>query len=98
MDASQVTQGLGLGAFGAAVYGLAHWVVCDDARIRKVAEARWGLDRHQRKVRGGNMSQEEWFVRYARSQRLVVKWVFTPVVLLWLAVCVVTTVRGLRAS
>lgn len=97
MDAGQVAQGLGLGAYGAAFYGYAYWYVQDDARLRRMAESRWWFDRHMRKIRTGKISQEEWYTRFARGQRLIVRWVFTPFMVLWLAVAAFTTIHGLRS-
>jgi hypothetical protein len=97
MDAGQVAQGLGLGAYGATFYGLAYWYVQDDARLRRMAESRWWVDRHMRKIRTGEMSQAQWYARFARGQRLIVRRFLTPFMVLWLGIATLTTIHGLRS-
>lgn len=96
MILGQVLEGMGLGAYGLAFYAGCRWYVHDDARMRRMAESRRRWDRLTNgKLRRGQISQEEWFDRFARGQRTIVKWAFTPFILLWLAICVATTIHGL---
>lgn len=96
MILSQVFEGLGLGAYGVAFYAGSRWCVQDDSRLRRMAESRWRWDRlTNRKLRRGQITQEEWFDQFARAQRMIVKWAFTPFILLWITICVVTTIHGL---
>jgi hypothetical protein len=96
MILGQVLEGLGLGAYGVAFYVGSRWYVQDDERLRKMAESRWRWDRLTNgKLRRGEISQEEWFDRFARSQRAIVKWTFTPITVLWLAICMATAIHGL---
>ena len=96
MILSQVFEGMGLGVYGVAFYAGIRWYVRDDERLQKMAESRWRWDRFtNRKLRRGEISQAEWFGRFAQGQRAIVKWVFTPVIVLWLGICVVTSIHGL---
>ena len=96
MILSQVFEGMGLGAYGVGFYAVSRWYVRDDTRLRKMAASRWRWDRFtHRELRRGEISQEEWFDRFARGQRAIVRWAFTPVIVLWLAICVATTIHGL---
>lgn len=99
MDLGQVLQEMGLGAFGLAFYLGCRWYVQDDGRLRRMAESRWWFDRRfERQVRSGEMGQEEWFQRFASGQRLIVKWAFTPFIVLWLGLACFMTVHGLLAG
>ena len=42
------------------------------------------------------MTREERFGRFARRGRTLVRWVFTPVMALWIVACAVMVVNGLR--
>lgn len=96
MIVSQVFEGMGLGAYGVAFYAGSRWYVQDAGRLRKLAESRWRWDRFtNRKLRRGEISQEEWFERFARSQREIVKWAFTPFIIVWLVICGAAIVHGL---
>jgi hypothetical protein len=98
VNVGQVVTGLGLGAYGIAFYVGCRWYVRDDERMRRAAESRWWLDRRViGKVRDGKMTQEEWFARFTRDQRALVKWAFTPITALWIVLCAVMVVRGLRS-
>lgn len=95
MVLGQVAGGVGLAAWSTGLYLLFRWQGSDDGRVRRMAEARWWLDRRTvRKVRRGQMSQEEWFSHFAKTYRATVKWVFTPAIALFLLASVVLIVRG----
>jgi hypothetical protein len=99
MDSGQVLEGLGLGAYGVAFYAFVTWYVRDEARLRRMAQSRWRFDRRfERRLRTGQMTREEWFDRWCRSQRLLVKWIVTPFIVLWLGLAALTAVRGLLAG
>ena len=96
MDSGQVLLGSALGAYGVTFYGFARWYVRDDERLRRMARSRWGWDRRtMRKLRTGEMSQEESFERFAARQRWIVRWAFTPFIALWLGLCIFTVIHGL---
>jgi hypothetical protein len=96
MILSQVFEGVGLGAYGVAFYAVSRWYTRDDERLQKMAQSRWRWDRFTTpKLRRGEISKEEWFDRFARSQRAIVKWGFTPIIILWLVLCLATTIHGL---
>ncbi len=44
------------------------------------------------------MSEQQWSARYLRSQRSLVKWGFTPVIVWRLALSVITIVGGLTST
>lgn len=70
MILSQVFEGIGLGAYGVAFCAGSRWYAQDDTRLRRMAESRWRWDRlTNRKLLRGEISQEEWFDRFARGQR-----------------------------
>jgi hypothetical protein len=95
MKAPEFFLGLGLAIFGIVSYGFCLWYVRDDGRMRRMAESRWWLDRRTvRKLRTGEMSRDQWFARWARGQRAIVKWAFTPFFALWIALCVATVVHS----
>lgn len=97
MNVGDVATGLGLGAYGTGWYAFWRWYVRDDGRMRRMAGSRWALDRLLvRKIRKGRMTQAEWFTRFTRRHRALVRWVFTPVVVLWLLLCAVVVVQGFR--
>lgn len=97
MNVGEVVTGLGLAGYGVGWYALCRWYVRDDGRMRRMAESRWSFDRRfVRKVRKGRMTQDEWFASFIRNQRGLVKWVFTPFTVLWLIICIVQVVHGLR--
>jgi urease alpha subunit len=96
MNAGEVFEGLVLCAWGVAFYALARWQVRDDSRMRRMAESRWRLDRFfSRKLRRGEISKDEHFDSVIRTQRLVVRWAFTPVIALWVAGSVGIVIHGL---
>jgi hypothetical protein len=96
MITSQVFEGAGLGAYGIAFYAMSRWYARDDERLRKAAQRRWRWDRlTTRRLRQGRISQEEWFHRFARRQRAIVRWGFTPFIILWLVLCMATAIHGL---
>lgn len=96
MNVGEVFEGLGLCAWGVAFYALARWQVRDDSRMRRLAESRWRLDRlFSRRLRRGEISKDEHFDSLIRTQRLVVTWVFTPAIALWVAGSVGLVIRGL---
>jgi|SRR5215472_4087432 len=98
MVLGQVTGGVGLGALSAGLYLFARWQGSTDDRMRRLAQSRWWLDRRTvRKVRRGEMSQEEWFSQLARNYRATVKWVFTPFIALFLVLSVVLIVHGVTS-
>jgi hypothetical protein len=99
MNVGQFMAGLGLAAFGIAFVAIARWHVRDDARMRKLAQSRWWFDRRvERKIRRGEMLQEEWFDAWIRSQRWLVKWGFSAALVLWLAICVVAIVHSVSVG
>lgn len=73
MNVGNVALGVGLGGWGVVFYAFARWYVGDDARLRRAAKRRWWLDRRQRRIRRGEMTQEEWFAEWVRHQRATVK-------------------------
>jgi hypothetical protein len=96
MILSQVFEGVGLGACGVAFCVGSRWSVQDDARLWRMAQSRWRWDRlTNRKLRRGQITQEEWFDQFARGQRTIVKWAVTPFMLLWIAICAAATIHGL---
>jgi hypothetical protein len=96
MILGQVFEGIGLGAWGAGFYALSRWYVRDGKRLRRMAQSRWWLDRWMiAQVRRGQMSQEQWFDRFAKLQRWTVRWAFTPVFVLWAAICAATIIHGM---
>lgn len=98
MVLGQVTAGVGLGVWTAALYLFARWQGSNDSRIRRLAQSRWWLDRRTvRKVRRGEMSQEEWFSKFARTYRTTIKWVFTPVIALCLLLSVALIIHGVTS-
>lgn len=98
MVLGQVAGGVGLAAWSTGLYLLVRWQGSNDSRVRRMAQARWRLDRRTvRKVRRGEMSQEEWFIKFAKTYRATVKWVFTPVIALFLLASLVLIVRGLTS-
>jgi hypothetical protein len=97
VNVGDVATGLGLAAYGIGFYAGCRWYVRDDGRMRRLAECRWWLDRWRvRKVRKGRMTRDQWFARFTRQQRGLVKWGFTPVTVLWLIACAMKVVQGLR--
>jgi hypothetical protein len=46
----------------------------------------------------GQISKDEWFELWMRDQRRVAKWLFTPFIAIWFAICLATLIRGLRAG
>jgi len=94
MNVGNIAIGAGLAGWGIALFALSRWYVRDDARLLRAAKSRWWLDRRQRKIRSGEVSQEEWFTNWIRGQRAMVKWVATPFLALWLIICVGTIVHG----
>ena len=95
MHIGQVGAGLGLAAWGVAWY-LGARRLASDANTRRMAQRRWRLDRlMSRKFRRGEMSKDEWFERFGRQYRMTVRWVFTPAVALWLALCLTLVVKGI---
>jgi len=76
---------LGIGVYCAAFYAICRWYAHDDGRLRRMAESRWRWDRHiSWKVRRGKISKDEHLDSFVRRFRIIVKWVFGPIV----AVCV----------
>ena len=99
MNGGYVAEGAGLAVWGAAFYAACTWCVRDDARMSKLVDSRWSIDsRVIKKIRRGEMSRAEWSARYIRSQRALVKWVFTPFTVLWLVLCVATIVNGVTGT
>ena len=98
MVLGQVVAGVSVGALSTGFYFFARWQGSDDRRMRRLAQSRWWLDRRTvRKVRRGEMSQEEWFSQFAKTYRATVKWAFTPVIGLLLVLSVVLIVHGLAS-
>lgn len=98
MVLGQVAGGVGLAAWCTGLYLFARWQGSNDSRMRRMAQSRWWLDRRTvRKVRRGEMSQEEWFTQFAKTYRMTIKWVFTPAVALFLLASVVLIVRGITS-
>jgi hypothetical protein len=97
MSGDSIALGVGLGVFGVAFYVVSVLWVRDDGRMRKLAESRWPIDRRIRKIRRGEMSQEQWFTELIRNERALVKWMLTPFIVLWLAVCIAEVVHGLTS-
>ena len=98
MVLGQVAGGVGLGVLSTGLYLFARWQGSDDNRMRRLAQSRWWLDRRTvRKVRRGEMSQEEWFSQLARNYRATIKWAFTPVIALLLLLSVVLIVHGVTS-
>jgi hypothetical protein len=96
MVLGQVAGGVGLGALSTGFYLFARWQGSDDSRLRRLAQSRWGLDRRAvRKVRRGEMSQEEWFSKFIRTYRATIKWAFTPIIALLLLLSVALIVHGI---
>jgi hypothetical protein len=96
MIPGQVFGGIAVGAWCAGFYVFARWLGSSDRRMRSMAQSRWWLDRRTvRKVRRGEISQEDWFGRFTRQYRSVVKWVFTPFITLVVIVCIATIIHGL---
>jgi hypothetical protein len=95
MSGGSVALGVGLGVYGVAFYVVSVLWVRDDGQMRKLAESRWPIDRRMRKIRRGDVSQEQWFAELIRNTRAVVKWVFTPSTVVWLALCINEVVHGL---
>jgi hypothetical protein len=59
-------------------------------------ESRWWLERRlQRRLRRGRVSKEEWLDICIRQHRWFMKWVWTPFVLLWLALAGWKIVAGI---
>jgi hypothetical protein len=99
MNVGQIATGFGLGVYGAAFYMVSRWYVRSDTRLRRTADSRWELDKLiVRQVRRGQVSKDEWFEKWIRSERAIVKWWFTPFVALWLVLCVVMVVDGFQAG
>jgi hypothetical protein len=99
MNVGQIATGVGLGAYGVAFYLFSRWYVLSDARMRRGAESRWWLDqRTVRRVRRGQMMKDDWFELWIHEQRQIVKWIFTPFIGLWLVLCIVMVVNGLRSG
>jgi len=99
MVLGQVAEGVGLAAWSVGFYVFARWQGSNDSRMRRLAQARWWLDRRTvRALRRGKMSQEEWFGRLARNYRATVKWAFTPVVALSLTLSVALLVHGVIST
>lgn len=95
MVLGQVAGGVGLGVLSTGFYLLFRWQGSDDNRARRMAQSRWWLDRRTvRKVRRGEMSQEEWFSKFIRTYRATIKWVFTPVIALLLLLSFALVVHG----
>lgn len=98
MVLGQVVGGVALAAWSTGLYLLARWQVSSDGRMRRLAQSRWWLDRRTvRKVRRGEMSQEEWFAKFIKTYRMTVKWIFTPALALCLLASVVLVVRGITS-
>jgi hypothetical protein len=99
MVLGQVTGGTGLGALSIGMYLFTRWQAGDDDRMRRLAQSRWWLDRRTvRKVRRGEMSQGEWFNKFAGNYRATIKWVFTPVLALLLLLSIVLIAHGVTSS
>jgi hypothetical protein len=99
MNGGYVAVGVGLAVWGAAFYAVCTWCVRDDVRMSTLVDSRWSIDRRViKKIRRGEISREEWSARYIRSQRALVKWVFTPLTVLWLALCVAMIVNGVTST
>ena len=96
MNVGQVLTGLGLGTFAVASCAFWRWYVRDDERLRNMARSRWGWDRvTQRRLRNGVMAQEAWFNEFISGQRKIVKWGYTPFMILATALCAAMVIHGL---
>ena len=96
MNVALVLEGIGLCVLAVAVLVASRWFAADDGRMRRLAESRWWFDRRvQAELRHGNLGRDEWFERFIRHERAIIRWVLTPVMILWAGLCVVIVVTGL---
>jgi len=87
---------LGASAYGAAFYAICRWYAHDDGRLRRMAESRWRWEaRISWKVRRGKISKEEYIDSFIREFRRTVKWVFRPIVAVFVLAFVVAAVIAL---
>jgi hypothetical protein len=84
MHVSEVARDFGLAAFGLALCLFMRWQVRDDDRMRRAAASRWRWDRRTKgKLRRGEISMDEHIESWIRGQRLIVKWIATPFMAIW---------------
>jgi hypothetical protein len=96
MDLGTVAVGIGFVCWGALLLIYGRHQVTDDVRVRELAERRWWIDRRViRGVRKGRISREQWLEMTIRHQRWFTKWIWTPFMVLFIAVGVWQVVRGL---
>jgi hypothetical protein len=92
MDVGEFFEGFGLLVYGVAFITFVRWQVKSDERMRRLAKSRWWVDRRSARKQG--LSQEEWFAKFAGSQRQIVKWAFTPFMVVWFAFCIATIIHS----
>ncbi len=96
MNVGKALLDLGVGVYCAAFYAICRWYARDDGRLRRMAESRWRWDRHiSWKVRRGKISKEEHFDSFVGQCRIIVKWVFRPIIAVCVVGCVVAAVQAL---
>jgi hypothetical protein len=96
MITNEVVDGVAVAVFGLAFYAVARAAANDPGRLRTVARHSWWFDRRVvPKLRSGRTSQEEWAAHIMRNQRITVKWIFTPAVVLLLAFACYLIIAGL---
>ena len=96
MDVGTVAIGIGFVCWGTLLLVSQRWQVADDVRARKRAEQRWWIDKRViRHVRKGQIPREEWLEVTVRRERWFTKWIWTPFMVLFIAVGAYQVVVGL---
>jgi hypothetical protein len=96
VDVGRIAIGVGLVGWGLFLLFGWRWQASDDARLRKIYERNWWLDKRRRRIRRGQLSKEEWLDQCVRWHRTLGKWVGTPVILLYLAAAGWMIVQGIK--
>ncbi len=94
MDIGRVLIGLGLLAWGFVLLATPRWHTSSDERIRSMARSNWWLDRH---LGARGKTQEEWFPVWIRRYKWFSKWVWTPLVVVWMLAACLYLVRAILA-